>query len=136
MNHAERTENSCRLRVRYAETDNMGVVYYANYLAWFEVARTEHLRSMGADYKGMESRGIFLPVIEAGCRYLRPATYDDQIELRTSLSRVSGARLRFDYDVRRLGDELRLATGFTMHVAVDETRKPRRLPKDIWELFE
>ena len=114
----------------------MGVVYYANYLSWFEVARTEHLRSLGLDYKGLESRGIYLPVVEASCRYLTPATYDDEIELQTALSLSSRVKLRFDYEVGRVSDGQMLARGFTMHVAIDEARKPMRLPKDIWELFE
>lgn len=114
----------------------MGVVYYANYLNWFEVARTEHLRSLGATYRDLESRGIFLPVIEAHCRYLKPATYDDELELKSVASRASTVRLRFDYEVIRVEDGLRLATGFTTHVAVGSNGRPRRLPASIWELIE
>src|SRR6266496_3048052 len=92
------------IRVRYAETDKMGVVYYANYLVWFEVARADLLRSLGWSYREMEIAGLSLPVIEAHCRYLRPARYDDEIEVRTEGRVLSPVRREFDYQVVRLQD--------------------------------
>src|SRR5512147_374627 len=96
---------TARVRVRYAETDRMGVVYYANYLVWFEVGRTEWLRTTGWSYREMEQDGIALPVIEARCEYLQPARYDDEIEIRTRASALTAVRVRFDYDLVRLPDE-------------------------------
>src|SRR5713226_6864935 len=87
------------LRVRYAETDQMGVVYYANYLVWFEVGRTDLLRTLGWTYREMEEAGVALPVIEAHCEYRRPARYDEEIEVRTEGRMCSPVRLEFSYDV-------------------------------------
>lgn len=106
-----------RLRVRYGETDAMGVAYYANYLTWFEVARNEFMRQMGMTYRRWEEEGYHLPVTEAGCRYHRPARYDDELEVVASLT-VDGATFHFDYEVRRLPDGERLATGWTDHVCL------------------
>jgi acyl-CoA thioester hydrolase len=87
------------LRVRYADTDAMGVAYYANYFIWFEVARTDLLRSIGGNYRDMEAEGVLLPVIEADCRYRRPARYDDELEIRTEGRLTSPVRLEFHYEV-------------------------------------
>ena len=96
------------MRVRYADTDQMGVVYYANYLVWFEIGRTEWLRDAGWNYRDMEETGVSLPVIEAHCEYRQPARYDDEIEIRTTATAMTPARLRFDYQaVRTAGDTLR-----------------------------
>src|SRR5512138_912424 len=100
---------TARLRVRYAETDKMGVVYYANYLVWFEVARCEWFRTTGFTYQGLESSGTILPVIEAHCEYERSARYDDEIEIRTRAQLLSPVRLRFDYELRRAGEDATLA---------------------------
>src|SRR5687768_9250323 len=93
-----------RVRVRYAETDRMGVVYYANYLVWFEVGRAEWLRDAGWTYREMERDGTSLPVIEAHCEYRQPARYDDEIEIRTRATLLTPVRIRFDYEVLRSGD--------------------------------
>jgi len=122
-----------RLRVRYAETDRMGVVYYANYLVWFEVARTDWLRETGWSYREMESAGVSLPVIEAHCQYRQPARYDDEIEIRTQARLISPVRIRFDYEVVR--DATVLASGHTVHAAVDGTGRPCRLPGRVQELL-
>ena len=116
------------VRVRYAETDRMGVVYYANYLVWFEVARTEWLRQTGWSYREMEVEGTSLPVIEAHCDYRRPAHYDDEIEIRTKATLLSPVRIRFDYDLTRRRDAEQLATGYTVHAALDDAGRPCRLP--------
>jgi acyl-CoA thioester hydrolase len=123
-----------RLRVRYADTDQMGVVYYANYLVWFEVARTEWLRESGWTYRDIEQQGLALPVVEAHCEYRRPARYDDEIEVSTVAAAVSPARIRFDYEVRRAGEAAPLASGHTVHAAVDAGGRPQRLPARVREI--
>ena len=124
-----------RVRVRYADTDQMGVVYYANYLVWFEVARAEWLRDGGWSYREMEADGIALPVIEAHCEYHRPARYDDELEIHASGRLLSPVRMEFTYQVRRLADDLVAATGRTVHAALDSTGRPCRLPARIREVF-
>jgi acyl-CoA thioester hydrolase len=123
------------LRVRYAETDKMGVVYYANYLVWFEVARADLLRTLGWSYREMEIAGISLPVIEAQCQYLRPARYDDEIEVKTEGRMVSPVRMEFQYQVIRKEDQTLAATGRTVHAALDPSGKPCRLPARVREVF-
>ncbi|HEV3141626.1 MAG TPA: thioesterase family protein, partial [Vicinamibacterales bacterium] len=117
-----------RLRVRYAETDQMGVVYYANYYVWFEVGRTDLLRSAGGSYRDMEKDGLQLPVIESHCEYRQPAKYDDELEVRTIGSIVSPVRVKFSYELVRAADNVTLAVGHTVHAALDEGGRPRRLP--------
>lgn len=123
-----------RLRVRYAETDRMGVVYYANYLVWFEVARTEWLRGAGWTYREMELEGVSLPVIEAHAEYRQPARYDDELEITTRMQVITPVRVRFDYEVWRSGGEAPLATGHTVHAAVDANGRPCRLPARVRDL--
>ena len=124
-----------RLRVRYAETDKMGVVYYANYLVWFEVGRTDLLRSLGWTYREMEADGVSLPVIHAHCDYQRPARYDDEIEVRTEGEMRSGARLKFRYTIVKAADGTVTAEGYTEHAAVDPAGRPCRLPHRIRQAF-
>jgi acyl-CoA thioester hydrolase len=124
-----------RLRVRYAETDQMGVAYYANYLVWFEVARTDFLRQLGWTYREMEAGGVFLPVIEAHCEYKRPARYDDELVIGTSGRLVSGVRLTFEYVVTVAGRTDVVATGYTAHAATDPAGKPCRLPARVHEVL-
>jgi len=123
------------LRVRYAETDKMGVVYYANYLVWFEVARADLLRSLGWTYREMELDGVSLPVIEAHCEYRRPARYDDEIEVRTEGRLLSPVRMEFHYEVIRKQDDSVSATGHTIHAALDPSGRPCRLPARVREAF-
>lgn len=122
-----------RLRVRYADTDRMGVVYHANYLVWFEIGRTEWLRESGWTYREMELEGVSLPVIEAHAEYRRPARYDDEIEISTRMQLMTPVRVRFDYEVRRPGEESPLATGHTVHAALDVNGRPCRLPARVLE---
>jgi acyl-CoA thioester hydrolase len=122
-----------RVRVRYAETDRMGVVYYANYLVWFEVGRAEWLRDAGWNYRDMEQAGVSLPVIEAHCEYRQPARYDDEIEITTRATLLTPVRLRFDYTLMRIGDGTALAAGHTVHAALDTTGRPCRLPDRVRE---
>lgn len=124
-----------RVRVRYAETDKMGVVYYANYLVWFEVARADLLRTLGWSYREMEEAGIVLPVIEAHCEYQRPARYDDEIEVRTEGTMLSAVRMQFNYTIVRAADGSIAARGHTIHASVDTGGRPRRLPERITQVF-
>ena len=121
------------VRVRYAETDRMGVVYYANYFVWFEIGRTDWLRETGHSYRAMEDQGVQLPVIEAHCEYRRAAKYDDELEIRTRAALLSPVRIRFDYEIVR-GDET-LVTGHTIHAALDPRGRPCRLPDGVRDLL-
>jgi acyl-CoA thioester hydrolase len=123
------------LRVRYAETDKMGVVYYANYFVWFEVGRADLLRSLGWTYREMELAGVSLPVIEAHCEYHRPARYDDELEVRTEGRMLSAVRMEFMYQVVRREDQSVAASGRTVHAALDPGGRPCRLPARIREVF-
>jgi acyl-CoA thioester hydrolase len=109
----------------------MGVVYYANYLVWFEVGRTDLLRDAGWTYRAMETEGFSLPVIEAHCDYRQSARYDDDLEIRTTGSVVSPVRIRFDYAVTRAAENTLLATGHTVHATLDRAGRPCRLPDRV-----
>jgi acyl-CoA thioester hydrolase len=124
------------VRVRYAETDKMGIVYYANYLVWFEVGRTDLLRARGWSYREMEGDGLSLPVVEAACAYRRPALYDDELEVRTTGVLLSPVRVRFDYQVVRLSDAATVAEGHTVHASLDRNGRPARLPARARQVFE
>jgi acyl-CoA thioester hydrolase len=126
---------SSRVRVRYAETDQMGIVYYANYLVWFEVGRTDWLRDTGWSYREMEAAGYGLPVIEAHCEYRQGARYDDELDIRTRGSQLSPVRIRFDYEIVRCGDQAAIATGHTVHATVGGGGKPVRVPERVKDLF-
>jgi acyl-CoA thioester hydrolase len=124
------------VRVRYAETDQMGFAYYANYLAWFEVGRCEWLRSLGWSYRDLEARdAIMLPVIEAHCEYRQPARYDDELLIRSRGELASPVRIRFTYDVVRAGDGAVLASGHTVHASTDLAGRPKRLPARVRAFF-
>ena len=123
------------MRVRYAETDKMGVVYHSNYFVWFEVARTDLLRNNGSTYKDMETEGFSLPVIEAHCEYKQPARYDDELEIRVEAALASPARVRFSYEVVRASDAQTLVTGHTVHASIDRDGRPTRLPDRVKGLF-
>jgi acyl-CoA thioester hydrolase len=122
-------------RVRYPETDRMGVVHHTHYFVWFELGRTELMRDAGCAYGDLEDGdGIFFPVIEAGAVYRAPARYDEVVAIETRLVSVSGARVRFDYAVRRDGGEV-LATGFTVHASCGRDGRPARLPERVRALL-
>jgi len=125
-----------RLRVRYAETDAMGVAWHGSYFAWFEVGRTDLLRERGMTYRELEARDVRLPVIEASARYRRPARYDDLLEIRTRVVAHSGARVSFEYEILGEGTSEPFATGFTAHAAVDGRGRPRRLPPEVRRLLQ
>ena len=124
-----------RVRVRYAETDRMGVAYYANYLVWFEVGRCEWLREKRCTYRELEEAGIVLPVIEAGCEYRRPIMYDDEVEIRTDGELLSPARVRFRYEVVDRRSGAIAAAGYTVHASIDARGRPCRLPEHVRQLF-
>ncbi|MGH9487103.1 MAG: acyl-CoA thioesterase [Terriglobales bacterium] len=118
-----------QVRVRYAETDQMGVVYYANYLVWFEVGRVEHLRQRGINYSDMEADDCKIAVVEARCRYKSPARYDDIVTIRTWVSRRRGPVVHFQYQALRAGDGTLLAEGETVHVCIDRNFQACALPE-------
>jgi acyl-CoA thioester hydrolase len=124
------------LRVRYADTDQMGMAYYGTYLRWFEVGRAEMLRFLGVSYREVEEAGIRLPVVEARCRYVRPARYDDLLAIETALAHLGRASVRFEYCVRREPDGELLARGMTEHCFLDPTGKPVRPPAFLAGMLE
>ncbi len=123
------------IRVTYADTDSMGVVYYSNYFRWFEIGRTEYFRKLGFSYREMEDKGCYLPVTQAFCKFLKPAKYDDEILIKTSISFLKRASIRFDYKILRKGSEAELATGFTVHAFIDKDGKIRRVPEFFEEIL-
>ena len=137
----ERGYAETTVRVRYAETDQMGVVYHANYLVWFEVGRVEFMRQVGLDYRDMErEEGALIAVIEARARYKAPARYDDLLLVRTTLASVRGSVVRFTYAILRAGDtpgqEAVLCEGETIHMVVGRDMRRRTLPSRYAEHFK
>jgi acyl-CoA thioester hydrolase len=129
-------DGEARVRVRYAETDQMGVVYHSNYLVWFEIGRVELIRSMGLDYKRMEAEeGCGIAVVDVHVRYRAPARYDDELVVRTTLLAARGAVIRFGYKILRVADGVLLCEGETVHVVVDKGMKKRSLPPKYAERF-
>jgi acyl-CoA thioester hydrolase len=125
-----------RVRVRYAETDQMGIVYYANYLVWMEIGRAEYCRAVGVSYRDMEVEdGILLTVAEASCRYLAPARYDDEVLVRTSIAGAHPRLVRFSYEMIAADGGRCLATGETKHICCGPDGKPRRLPEKYRSFF-
>lgn len=127
-------KNSIEIKVRYAETDQMGIVYHANYLIWFDMCRTEFFRRIGIDYRELEENGVLFPVIDAGCRYMLAAKFDQDVVVTAKLVSVRGVRLKLEYEVTR-GTET-LALGHTEHAFVDKNLKPIKLRKyypEIWD---
>jgi acyl-CoA thioester hydrolase len=127
-------EHTVKLRVRFAETDAMQVVYYAEYFVWFEVARTELFRSIGMPYSVISrKRGFHTPVVQAHADYKSSARYDDEVAVRVWASKVGTSSVRLDYEVTKLPDEELLCTGHTVHVLIGEDGKPKEIPADIKE---
>ncbi|MFP4110598.1 MAG: acyl-CoA thioesterase [Desulfonatronovibrio sp.] len=121
-------------RVSYGETDAMGVVYYANYLHWFEIARSAYIRQQGISYNDIEEKGIFFPVTGARCRYHRPARFDQLVYIRAAISGWGKASFTFDYEVTSEDQEVVLATGRTDHACVNKTGRPVRVPAWLKEM--
>lgn len=118
-------------RVRYGDTDKMGISYYANYFVWFEAARTEYFRALGLPYTECEKKGYFLPVVETQAKYHAPSTYDDLVLVRTSVSEFRAATIRFEYQVINKSSQKILVTGYSVHVFVDRNMNPARVPEEI-----
>jgi len=129
-------ESVIELRVNYSETDQMGVVYHANYLVWFDRARTEHLRTTGYTYREMEEEGVYLAVTEARLRFRRPALYDDLVRVRCWVRDLASRRVTFGYAVERAASGELLATGETSLMALDRDRNPTRIPEHVSERLE
>ena len=128
--------NESRLRVRYAETDQMGVVYHSNHFVWFEIGRVELLRQLGFSYREMEQDdGCFIAVVDARCRYRAPAHYDDEIIVRTHLKNVRDSVIHFGYELVRVGDGILLAEGETTHIVTDAQMKMVALPEKYMKAF-
>jgi acyl-CoA thioester hydrolase len=128
--------NETRLRVRYAETDQMGIVYHANHFIWFEVGRVELLRQLGFSYREMEAHdNCFIAVVDARCRYKSPARYDDEILVRTWLKNVRESVVHFGYELVRAGDGELLAEGETTHIVADAQMRKTALPEKYMTVF-
>jgi acyl-CoA thioester hydrolase len=123
------------VRVRYAETDQMGMVYHSHYAVWFEIGRTEFCRAAGLPYRELEASGLLIPVIGLECKYRRPSRYDDDLRIRTSLPELSSRGLRFEYGVLDREDRL-MADGSTRHIFADVRGRPRRAPERVREILE
>ena len=129
-------EHKVKARVRYGETDQMGVVYHANYLSFFEIARTELIRLRGVAYSSLEEDGLRLMVTEAAMQYHAPGRYDDVLAITARLSESGPARVRFDYEVRRDGEDEVLVTGHTVLASIAEDGRPCRMPTELREIFD
>ena len=134
-----RVERRCArptVRVRYAETDQMGVVYHGNYFTWFEIGRVELLRQLGFSYREMEENdGCFIAVVDARCRYKAPARYDDEVIVRTHLKNVRESLVHFGYEVLRVSDGVLLAEGETTHIVTDANMRTRMIPEKYASAF-
>ena len=128
--------SSSKIRVRYAETDQMGVVYYANYIVWMEVGRVELCKALGFNYRDMErGDGVLLAVAEAQCRYLSPARFDDEVIVKTWIAEANTRMVAFGYEMRRAEDDRVLATGKTTHIFCGRDMRRTRLPEKYHALF-
>lgn len=125
----------CEIRVRYAETDQMGVSYYGNYFTWFEVARTEHFRDKGVIYTELEEQGYFLTVVNVDCTYLAPTRYDDLIVIRTVIDFIGKTSLKFTYEVFLKEGMRKVAEGSSSHVFVNSEMKPKRIPEEVCQIL-
>lgn len=130
------TEHISEVRVRYAETDAMGVAYHSNYLIWFEVGRTGWLREMGYPYSKLEQDGIILPLTECGCKFKSPARYDDELLIKAGCIEMKGASLVIGYEIINKATGTVLATGWTKHAIADRNMKPVRLREKNPKLYE
>src|SRR5579863_2651075 len=125
-----------RFRVRYAETDQMGVVYYANYLIWMELGRAEYCRAAGIRYRDMELEdGVRLAVVDAHCRYLYPARYDEEIVVKTWVAKANQRMVEFGYEIREAQTGRQLASGDTKHIFLGEDMRPAKLPEKYHPMF-
>lgn len=131
--------HTTQIRVRYSETDQMGVVYHANYLNWFEVGRTEFFRGVGVSYRDLEQKGLMLPIADATISFKQPALYDDLVEIHTWIADLSPVRLEYAYEIYRTSDDQLLVVGRTKHVFTNTSLKPIRLTRlepDVYAWLE
>lgn len=126
---------SIQFRVRYSETDQMGVVYHTNYLNWFEIGRTSFIREMGFSYRQLEEQGVLLPVTEASITFKSPARYDDMVEVRTIIEELTPLRLHFRYEIVHMETGTLLVHGQTQHVFTSPAFKPIRLSRSLPEVY-
>jgi acyl-CoA thioester hydrolase len=124
------------IRVRYQETDQMGVVYHTNYLVWFEVGRSDLIRQIGISYQELENMGLLLPVVEVNCTYRSPAHYDEEVCVRTQIQEMTGGKLVFQYEIVRLEDGQQLVTGYTKHLWVNKEMKRTNLERKFPHVYE
>jgi acyl-CoA thioester hydrolase len=125
-----------RVRVRYKETDQMGIAHHANYLPWFEIGRTDLCRLLGTSYRAIEEQGLLLVVTEVGCRYRTPFRYDDEVVIRTTVDAASSRGIRFRYELLDTTGETLQASGFTAHIWLDAaTRRPTTVRGELFEKF-
>ena len=125
-------KNTMEIRVYYADTDHEGVVYYANYLRWFEIGRTEIMRQHGYDYSDIEKKNIIVPVVEVKCSYNEPARYNDTVILETAIEKIGNSSMKFNYRIMRKKDQKLLAEGYTVNVFVDrKTMKSVKIPEEL-----
>ncbi len=131
--------NETKLKVRYVETDQMGIVHHSNHYAWFEVGRTEYITEIGMTYKQMEENNIMIPVVESSCKYIEGAKYEDIIIIQTYIKELNGAKVIFNYNVVREMDGKILAKGSTTHAFVNEKFRVVNLKKfnpDVWSRLQ
>ncbi|NLL20949.1 MAG: acyl-CoA thioesterase [Firmicutes bacterium] len=132
-------QNETIIRVRYIATDQMGVVHHANYFAWFEIGREEYFRELGMSYKYLEQNGIFMPIVEAYCKFKSPARYDDQLRIITRLNLLQEVKLGFQYDIIEVEKNTPIAYGHTIQGLVDKNGKPLVLRKQnpfLWKFLQ
>jgi acyl-CoA thioester hydrolase len=128
-------DNTTQVRVRYAETDQMGVVYHANYVVWMEVGRVEAMRAAGLNYAAMEQEGVRVAVVGVEVEYRAPARYDDVVNVRARVVEVLSRKMRIEYEMTRASDGTLLATGATRHLFVNTEMRPVRCPEKYFQLF-
>ena len=124
------------VRVRYSETDQMGIVYHSNYFPWFEEARTGFFETMGLSYRELEEQGYFLPLIECNCKFIAPAKYADRLIIRARLREMKGIKMTLAYEAFRKADNMLLATGWTSHAFVNREMRPVKMPANVRSLLQ
>ncbi len=129
-------KHTIEIRVRYAETDQMGIVYHTNHLVWFEVARTEFFRSIGLPYTELEKKGYFFPVLKAHCEYKSHLRYDDEAMVTAFIGAQKGSRVSFHYEIRKKADKKLVATGYTVHAFMNAEGKPVKVPPEVLKAVE
>ena len=127
--------NKTTIRVRYQETDQMGVVYHSNYFIWFEIGRTEFFRQLDLAYKVMEENNILVPVVDVSCKYKAPAKYDDEIIIKTRCESLKSVKIKFEYEIIRASDEKLLAEGYTVHAFTSSDLKIINFKKNHENIF-